>query len=82
MARENAAAKARRYLTEGRITITHLRPRTVVRAIARGDGAFYRCGWDGGTWWCHCPVRTDQCAHLIALRLITTPDLQPQGDPP
>jgi uncharacterized Zn finger protein len=73
--RENAAAKGRRYLTEGRVIVTHVRPGTVVRAVVRGDGALHRCGWDAGTWWCQCPARSDACAHLVALRLIVAVDL-------
>ena len=73
--RENAATKARRYLTEGRLIVSHARPQTAVRATCRGDGTVYRLGWDGHTWWCTCPARTDQCAHLRAVRLVTAPDL-------
>jgi len=77
--RENAATKARRYLTEGRVIVTHIRPGTVLRAHVRGDGVVYRCGWDRGTWWCTCPASTKAaaCAHLIAVRLVTAPDLPP-----
>lgn len=71
--RENAATKARRYLTEARVIVTTAAPGNVT-ATARGDGAIYHLGYSGH-WWCSCPVRTDQCAHLIALRLITCPDL-------
>ena len=78
MTRENAATKAMRYLTEGRLIVSHARPNTSVRATCRGDGAVWRCGWDAGTWWCDCPARTDQCAHLRALRLVTAPDLHPR----
>ena len=76
MPRENAATRARRILTEGRVIVTAVRPGVLVRAAVRGDGTVWRCGWDGGSWWCKCPVRTDQCAHLIALRLVTAPDLR------
>ena len=75
MTRQSAASKARTYLAEGRVIVTHARPRVSVRARVRGDGAVYRCGWEAGTWHCDCPYRTDQCAHLIALRLISAPDL-------
>ena len=74
--RENAAAKGRRYLTEGRVIVTAARAGHYVRAAIRGDGTVYRAGWDAGTWWCRCPARTDQCAHLAALRLVTAPDLE------
>lgn len=70
--RENAAAKARRYLAEGRLSITEVAgPR--VRATARGDGVMYECGHSGGDpwggWWCTCPARS-ACSHLLALRSV------------
>lgn len=73
--RENAQAKARRYLTEGRVIVTHARANAIVRATCRGDGTVYQLGWDAGSWWCTCPARSDQCSHLHALRLVTAPDL-------
>ncbi len=75
MTRENAATKARRYLTEGRVIVTHARPGHSVHATIRGDGTIHHAYWRSGAWVCDCPVRTDQCAHLIALRLVTAPDL-------
>jgi len=72
MTRENAETKARRYLTEGRITVIRVAG-DEVRATARGDGRIYRCGHvagKGGGWFCTCPARTDRCAHLEALRLV------------
>lgn len=76
--RESAAIKGRRYLTEARVIVTGAAPGHV-DATARGDGAMYRLGYRHGSWHCTCPARTDQCAHLTALRLITCPDL---GDQP
>jgi hypothetical protein len=72
MGRETAAAKARRYLTEGRLTVLEVGP-SIVRAVCRGDGQVWRCGWWRGRWGCGCPAagtfRAD-CAHLQALRLV------------
>lgn len=71
--RENAQAKGRRYLTEGRLTVRQVDQRAGVLAHVRGDsGLTYRAEWcpDWG-WSCNCPARTDQCAHLVALRLVT-----------
>ena len=73
--RDNAALKARRYLTEGRVIITRVSDR-IVAARVRGDGAIYDSTWQAGTWSCNCPALTDQCAHLRALRLVTAPDLR------
>lgn len=73
MTRESAEVKARRYLTEGRLTIVRVAG-DEVRAVARGDGQLYRCGHvagKAGGWFCTCPARTDRCAHLEALRLVT-----------
>ena len=65
-ARENAATKGRRYLTEGRLVITSVLPGERVRAAARGDGRIHRLGWH---------ARTDACSHLIALRLVVAIDI-------
>jgi hypothetical protein len=43
-----------------------------VNAHCRGDGQVYRCGHNPASgWYCTCPARTDRCAHLEALRLVT-----------
>jgi uncharacterized Zn finger protein len=70
--REGAAAKGRRYLTEGRLVVLSVH-RGRVEALCRGDGHRWRCGYDGD-WWCRCPAR-GVCAHLTALRLVVAPDL-------
>jgi uncharacterized Zn finger protein len=72
--REKAQTKARRYLTEGRVIVTDAGPGHV-RATVRGDGTVWTCGFYAGAWRCSCPVTTDQCSHLHALRLVTAPDL-------
>jgi hypothetical protein len=73
MTRENAAGKGRRYLIEGRLTIRSFSRTEGVVAIVRGDsGLVYRAEWHPDLGWlCNCLARTDQCAHLVALRLIT-----------
>ena len=79
MPRENAAAKGRRYLAEGRLILNKVdRPNRIVQGTCRGDGAVYYLGFGRGRWWCNCPVRSDACAHLIAARLVTAVDL-PSG---
>lgn len=71
MTRESAAVKALRYLGEARLTVTAV-DGDRVRATCRGDGEAYRCGHEPGRGWtCNCPARTDQCSHLVALRLVT-----------
>ncbi len=69
--RENADAKARRYLVEGRVTITAVDgPR--VLAYVRGDGAVWRCEAHGNDWVCNCPAK-GRCSHLLAVGLVTAP---------
>jgi hypothetical protein len=74
MTRESAAAKADRLLLEGRLVVTHAGPGRVV-ARCRGEGTIHRLGYQSGFWTCSCPVRTDACSHLRALRRVTAPDL-------
>lgn len=75
MVRESAPVKARRYLTEGRVIVSRVSSSLVV-ASCRGDGAIHRVTYTAGMWRCTCPVRTDQCAHLLAVRLVVAVDLQ------
>lgn len=76
---ESVAAKAARYLREGRLTvcgvgtdgITATCRGSVVDPTA-GQAVRYRLGWNGHDgWWCDCPSTTDRCTHLTALRLVT-----------
>lgn len=67
--RENAEAKARRYLGEGRLAVTHVDDRRV-RATCRGGGAVYVLGFDRGSWYCDCPALTVSCSHVLALQLV------------
>jgi uncharacterized Zn finger protein len=79
--RENAAAKARRYLCEGRVVLSRVDPLRVV-AACRGDGTVYQIAYAQHVWSCTCPARTDQCAHLLAVRLVVAVDLAPTARPP
>jgi uncharacterized Zn finger protein len=78
---ENAEAKGRRYLLEGRLTIDRIDEKQV-RARCRGGGAEYSAGHgDVGegelAWYCSCPA-LGRCAHLVALQLVTVrPALRP-----
>ena len=78
MARENAAAKARRYLVEGRCIVTRVEPGRAA-AIVRGDGQLHHVTVRGQTWTCTCPART-RCSHQIAVGLVIAIDL-PEGTP-
>jgi uncharacterized Zn finger protein len=67
--RENAGAKGRRYLGEGRLTVEHVGD-VSVRARCRGGGTVYQLGWSAaGGWRCDCPARKE-CAHLVALKSV------------
>jgi hypothetical protein len=71
MTRETVDQKARRYLGEGRLTVTHV-DGDFVTATCRGDGEVYELGHEPGRGWiCSCPVRSDRCCHLDALRRVT-----------
>lgn len=71
MSRETVPQKAMRYLTEGRLIVEQVAG-DQVRATCRGAGEVYQLGHDPGRgWWCSCPVRSDRCAHLDALRRVT-----------
>ena len=78
MPRENAEAKARRYLGQGRLRIHTVSDR-YVGAVCRGDGELYLLTGDEESWSCSCPAVSDRCAHLLALRLVTT---RPLPQPP
>jgi uncharacterized Zn finger protein len=69
MARENAEAKARRYIGEGRLTLIHVDARQVL-AKCKGGGEEYVLGYRPGGWWCNCPA-LGRCSHLLALMLVT-----------
>lgn len=69
MARENAQARGKRYLTEGRLRLKLVQSRRIL-AVCRGTGATWSCGFMNGVWFCECPART-RCSHLWALQLVT-----------
>ena len=67
--REEAATKAGRYLTEGRIIIRCVTD-SEVSALARGDGAVYEITGHHDVWTCTCPARSLRCSHLLAVRRV------------
>jgi uncharacterized Zn finger protein len=69
MPRENAEQKARRYLGEGRLQLIGVSNDRVLAQV-RGDGRTYLVRFEEGVWSCPCPARSDQCAHLRAVRLV------------
>jgi len=67
--RENAAAKARRYLTEGRLIVRRVDGPHVL-AFCRGDGVMHRIEVHHDDATCSCPAR-GRCSHLLAVGLVT-----------
>jgi uncharacterized Zn finger protein len=65
MPRELIDDKARRYLVEGRLRVTHV-TNNRVSATCRGR-ASYALGRTNDHWWCECPARV-RCAHIVALQ--------------
>lgn len=69
--RENATAKARRLLTEGRVTIRTLRD-DLILAEVRGDSARrYEVVWEPAGWSCPCDAISPRCSHVMATQLVT-----------
>jgi SWIM zinc finger len=75
VSRENAAAKARRYLVEGRLTVLRV-DSSGIEAQCRGNGAVYRVVYQDNVWRCSCPARST-CAHLYALMAVTVREVSP-----
>lgn len=75
MTRETARAKADRILLEGRLVILECSRYGVV-ARCRGEGVIHTCRFSFGEWSCTCPVRSDQCSHLHAVRRVVAVDLE------
>ncbi len=76
--REPVHVKARRYLVEGRLIVSHV-GESEIRATCRGGGDEYQLAFAAGRGWsCSCPARS-LCAHLVALQLVTAVRLG-QGD--
>lgn len=76
--RENAAAKGRRLLTEGRLRVSEADEYAATAlAEVRGDsGAVYVVRHDEDGWHCDCPAR-GRCGHVVALQLVVV--LEPRA---
>ena len=75
MSSESTAAKARRYLIKGRVILTEVRPGRVT-ALVPGDGAIYAAGYSQAHWASDRPARSQACARIRAVRLVTAIDIQ------
>jgi uncharacterized Zn finger protein len=76
VSRENAEAKARRYLAEGRLQVERV-DRNVILARCLGDeGDHFSVRWESErmSWRCNCPALGPRCAHVLALaRVVRKP---------
>jgi uncharacterized Zn finger protein len=66
---ESVSKKASRYVSESRVTLTHV-DADGVRADVRGHGNVYAVTWSHLGWTCSCPARR-HCAHVAAVQLVT-----------
>jgi uncharacterized Zn finger protein len=74
--RENAEAKARRYLVEGRLEVQRVEHDLVVACCLGDEGDLYHVHWDDErrAWKCSCPAFGPRCAHVLALaRVVRKP---------
>lgn len=79
--RESVEAKATRLLVTGCLTVTSV-VGDHVSAVCQGDTDAYDLGYQPGRgWWCSCPVRTDQCSHLLALWRVAIRRRAPEPSP-
>jgi uncharacterized Zn finger protein len=70
MPREDAVAKARRLLAEGRVVVLSV-DETQTHAVVRGDSAeLYSVWWRPGSWTCTCSALS-RCSHVRAVQLCT-----------
>jgi hypothetical protein len=68
--RERVPVKARRLLSEGRVTIRFVGDDRIW-ATCRGDSAeVYAVEWTPAGWWCSCPALS-RCSHVQAVMLVT-----------
>lgn len=70
---ENAEAKARRYLVEGRLEVQRVEHDLVVARCLGDGGDLYHVHWDHerSRWSCSCPAFGPRCAHVLALARVT-----------
>jgi uncharacterized Zn finger protein len=74
--RENAEAKARRYLAEGRLQVERVEHDLVLVHCLGDEGDRYSVRWDSERklWRCNCPAFGPRCAHVLALaRVVRKP---------
>jgi uncharacterized Zn finger protein len=77
------AAKAVRYLTEGRVRVAEVSHLGIVAAVMGSAPDPYRVTFARLVGWgCDCPARVVECAHVSAVQLVTDPAHLPDPPPP
>jgi hypothetical protein len=78
--REDARARAKRLLAEGRVTIRRIGPDGILARV-RGDSAReYLVAWDPAGWACPCDAAI-RCSHIIAVQLVVVLEPLPMDGP-
>lgn len=75
--RESKTTKARRLLSQGKLTVVEARPDRV-HAFVVGDTGIRSVRYRNGIWSCDCPALRS-CSHQIATRLVSQPDINDAG---
>jgi hypothetical protein len=76
MTREDAQTKARRLVSEGRVTIRRIGDDLIVAHVRGDEAEVYVVTWDPDGWSCGCPA-LGRCSHVRAVQLVTlTHDLE------
>jgi uncharacterized Zn finger protein len=65
---ENAQAKARRLLSEGRVTVRTVSDLAIVANVRGDSAAVYLVTWSPAGWSCSCPALS-RCSHIGAVQL-------------
>jgi hypothetical protein len=79
--RENAALKARRLLTEGRLTIRTIGPDAIVAKVRSDSAREYLVCWDPAGWHCPCSA-VGSCSHILAVMLVVLEPVRTRGTSP
>lgn len=73
--REDAYAKGRRLLVEGRVRLVSVNGGRVEARVRGDSAAAYRVRHvPGAGWACTCPATSRRCSHVLAVQLVTVVD--------
>lgn len=68
--RESAFTKARRILTEARVSVLNVGAGEILAAVRGDSGEIHRVVYERGRWVCSCPA-VGPCSHAQAVALVT-----------